>query len=141
MEFPRILNITTTLGIFAISLISCKAPQKKQTKNHAEVDTTPHIIEPEDSEELIKIQFNSSPEKQQWIHHVTQLFNSQQHKTAKGRTIFISQQTNHLCLSPVVVAMWKPMAEALGHGTRAIGWQDIYTISNDPLGWSLLWPH
>src|SRR5215469_1665037 len=32
--------------------------------------------------------------------------------------------TDNLVLSPVVIAMWKPMAEAIGWGKKPIGWSD-----------------
>jgi Ca-activated chloride channel family protein len=41
-------------------------------------------------------------------------------------------------LSPIVIAMWKPMAEALGWPGKAIGWADIIKISGDPKGWAAL---
>jgi Ca-activated chloride channel homolog len=44
--------------------------------------------------------------------------------------------TDNLVLSPVVIAMWKPMAEAIGWGKKAIGWSDILTLARDPKGWS-----
>ncbi|MGL4465308.1 MAG: serine/threonine protein kinase, partial [Planctomycetia bacterium] len=37
--------------------------------------------------------------------------------------------------SPVVVAMWKPMAQALGWGVRPIGWQEILELARNPQGW------
>ncbi|MEN9849821.1 MAG: hypothetical protein RL368_2561, partial [Pseudomonadota bacterium] len=37
--------------------------------------------------------------------------------------------------SPIVIAMWKPMAEALGWGKKAIGWEEIFNMSDDPEGW------
>ncbi|MDB4955891.1 MAG: hypothetical protein JWO36_3460, partial [Myxococcales bacterium] len=40
-----------------------------------------------------------------------------------------------LVLSPIVIAMWKPMAEALGWPTKDIGWKDIIKVSKDPKGW------
>jgi len=40
-----------------------------------------------------------------------------------------------LVLSPIVIAMWKPMAEALGWPSKSIGWNDILTVSRDPGGW------
>jgi Ca-activated chloride channel family protein len=43
-----------------------------------------------------------------------------------------------LVLSPIVIAMWKPMAEALGWPDKAIGWTDILTVSRDPAGWGKL---
>jgi Ca-activated chloride channel family protein len=44
--------------------------------------------------------------------------------------------TQNLLLSPVVIAMWKPMAEAIGWGKKPIGWSDILTLARDQKGWS-----
>lgn len=44
--------------------------------------------------------------------------------------------TENLVLSPVVIAMWKPMAEAIGYGTKAVGWSDILAVARDPKGWA-----
>jgi Ca-activated chloride channel family protein len=41
----------------------------------------------------------------------------------------------YLVRSPVVIAMWKPMAEALGYGKNPIGWADILDLARDPKGW------
>jgi Ca-activated chloride channel family protein len=41
-----------------------------------------------------------------------------------------------LVLSPVVVAMWKPMAEALGWPQKALGWTDIAALATSPKGWA-----
>jgi Ca-activated chloride channel homolog len=41
-----------------------------------------------------------------------------------------------LVLSPVVIAMWKPMAQTLGWPAKAIGWRDILAVSKDPAGWA-----
>jgi Ca-activated chloride channel homolog len=43
--------------------------------------------------------------------------------------------TDNLVLSPVVIAMWKPMAEAIGWGKKPIGWADILAISRSEKGW------
>jgi Ca-activated chloride channel family protein len=43
--------------------------------------------------------------------------------------------TKNLVLSPVVIAMWKPMAEALGWGKKPVGWADIRDIANAADGW------
>jgi Ca-activated chloride channel family protein len=40
-----------------------------------------------------------------------------------------------LVLSPIVIAMWKPMAETLGWPGKPIGWKDILAVSRDPKGW------
>jgi Ca-activated chloride channel homolog len=40
-----------------------------------------------------------------------------------------------LVLSPVVIAMWDPMARALGWPSRKIGWHDIAALARSPDGW------
>jgi len=42
---------------------------------------------------------------------------------------------NDLVLSPVVIAMWKPMAEALGWPDKPLGWADIAALANSDEGW------
>ncbi len=41
-----------------------------------------------------------------------------------------------LVLSPVVIAMWKPMAEVLGWPDEPIGWSDIAELATSEEGWS-----
>ena len=41
-----------------------------------------------------------------------------------------------LVLSPVVIAMWKPMAEALGWPSKSLGWADIASLATAPDGWA-----
>ena len=41
-----------------------------------------------------------------------------------------------LVLSPLVVAMWRPMAEALGWPQKAISWNDFLAVATDARGWS-----
>src|SRR5271165_4844957 len=43
--------------------------------------------------------------------------------------------TENLVLSPVVIAMWKPMAEAIGWGKKPIGWADILALARNQAGW------
>lgn len=43
--------------------------------------------------------------------------------------------TENLVLSPVVIAMWKPMAEAIGWGKKPLGWADILALSRNEKGW------
>jgi len=40
-----------------------------------------------------------------------------------------------LVLSPVVIAMWKPMAEGLGWPSKPISWRDLLKVAADPKGW------
>jgi Ca-activated chloride channel family protein len=44
-------------------------------------------------------------------------------------------RTTELVLSPVVIAMWKPMAEAIGWGERPVGWSDILELVRNDEGW------
>jgi Ca-activated chloride channel family protein len=44
--------------------------------------------------------------------------------------------TRKLVLSPVVIAMWKPMAEALGWGEKPVGWSDIIEMAQNEQGWA-----
>ena len=43
---------------------------------------------------------------------------------------------NDLVLSPVVIAMWRPMAQALGWPDKALGWEDIANLATSEEGWS-----
>jgi Ca-activated chloride channel family protein len=51
-----------------------------------------------------------------------------------GRELVSSTQS--LVLSPVVIAMWRPMAVALGWPERAIGWEDVLALAGDSAGWA-----
>src|SRR5271165_2383709 len=44
--------------------------------------------------------------------------------------------TQNLVLSPVVIAIWKPMAEAIGWSKKPVGWADILALARDKKGWS-----
>ena len=41
-------------------------------------------------------------------------------------------------LTPLVIAMPRPMATALGYPAKAIGWTDILALAKDPKGWGSL---
>ncbi len=40
--------------------------------------------------------------------------------------------TKNLVLSPIVIALWKPMAETLGWDKQRIGWADIAALAKNP---------
>ncbi|NJP05282.1 MAG: VWA domain-containing protein [Chloroflexaceae bacterium] len=40
-----------------------------------------------------------------------------------------------LVITPVVISMWQPMAEAMGWPDEPIGWNDMLDLINDPQGW------
>ena len=50
----------------------------------------------------------------------------------------IAPTSEPLVLSPIVIAMWKPMAEALGWPAKDLGWAEIIKVSKDPRGWATL---
>lgn len=52
----------------------------------------------------------------------------------RGKNLVESSRS--LVLSPVVIAMWKPMAEALGWGKRPIGWADVLAMASNEKGWA-----
>src|SRR5262245_49026465 len=54
-------------------------------------------------------------------------------RTKTGKDLIAS--TDNLVLSPVVIAMWKPMAEALGWGKKPIGWSDVLMVARNQKGW------
>lgn len=53
-----------------------------------------------------------------------------------GRTTKICPPGDAVVLSPIVIAMWKPMAEALGWPAKPIGWKDLLAVAANPKGWS-----
>ncbi len=53
-----------------------------------------------------------------------------------GRTKPVSPAGEPLVLSPVVIAMWKPMAEALGWPEKQLGWADVLRVSTGDQGWA-----
>lgn len=58
------------------------------------------------------------------------------HQGALGGKKEILDDGKPLVLSPVVIAMWKPMAQALGWPDKAVGWSDVLSLSKDPKGWA-----
>jgi Ca-activated chloride channel family protein len=52
-----------------------------------------------------------------------------------GHTTPISPAGDPVVLSPLVIATWKPMAEALGWPKKALGWKDLIKVNSEPKGW------
>jgi Ca-activated chloride channel family protein len=52
-----------------------------------------------------------------------------------GRTKALISKSEPLVLSPVVIAMWKPMAEALGWPKKQLSWSDLLKVNANPKGW------
>lgn len=47
----------------------------------------------------------------------------------------VATSSRPLVLTPIVISMWKPMAEAMGYPNTPIGWSDMLELINDPQGW------
>jgi Ca-activated chloride channel family protein len=52
-----------------------------------------------------------------------------------GHTAPLAAAGDSVVLSPIVVALWKPMAVALGWPQKRLGWSDVIKASRDPKGW------
>ena len=48
----------------------------------------------------------------------------------------ITEPSEPFMLTPLVIAMPKPMAEALGYPQKALGFSDIIALANNPDGWA-----
>ncbi|MBO4270979.1 substrate-binding and VWA domain-containing protein [Microbispora triticiradicis] len=48
----------------------------------------------------------------------------------------VSADNPTIAKSPLVIAMPKPMAQALGWPSKKIGWSDVLDLGNDPKGWA-----
>jgi Ca-activated chloride channel family protein len=60
---------------------------------------------------------------------------TQQHPSSRPIIGSGADAATVLVSSPVVIAMWEPLARALGWPDKAIGWADIAALSVDPRGW------
>ncbi len=48
----------------------------------------------------------------------------------------IPAQVDSIASAPLVIAMPRPMAEAMGWPTDQIGWHDLFDLATDPRGWA-----
>jgi Ca-activated chloride channel family protein len=53
----------------------------------------------------------------------------------QGQPVF-QQNCLSIAQSPLVIAMWRPIAEALGWPGRSLGWLDISSLAADPSAWN-----
>lgn len=54
---------------------------------------------------------------------------------SRGHRKALAPAGEPLVLSPIVIATWKPMAEALGWPAKALGWSDLIKVATQPAGW------
>ncbi|MCC7076498.1 MAG: extracellular solute-binding protein [Acidimicrobiia bacterium] len=55
-------------------------------------------------------------------------------RLAAGKPAILGEFESSM-LTPVVIAMPEPMAQALGHPAQTVGWADIVALAQDPAGW------
>lgn len=53
----------------------------------------------------------------------------------RGQTSFQGDGVS-VATSPLVIAMWRPIAESLGWPGRSLGWLDIGSLAGDPSAWA-----
>ena len=58
------------------------------------------------------------------------------HRSADGLPKIGPATPPRIVQSPLVIAMPKPMAEAMGWPDKEIGWSDIFALAQDPGGWA-----
>ncbi|MBF0223866.1 MAG: extracellular solute-binding protein [Desulfobacterales bacterium] len=71
-----------------------------------------------------------SPGDESWLYMATEYW-----KNVKMKVLF--DDYTPLVNIPLIVAMWEPMAKALGY-PNPIGWKDIEKLASDPNGWKSL---
>ncbi len=56
--------------------------------------------------------------------------------TKNGRAEALAPAGQALVLSPIVIGMWKPMAESLGWPAKNLSWKDLLAVAQNPKGWA-----
>jgi Ca-activated chloride channel family protein len=59
-----------------------------------------------------------------------------QRRAEKAKSPFVTTPGKSFMLTPLVIAMPAPMAQALGYPQTPIGWADVLALAQDPAGWS-----
>ena len=49
---------------------------------------------------------------------------------------FVANDNPSIVRTPLVIAMWEPMAQALGYPRKTVSFQDIVRLATDPQGWA-----
>lgn len=69
-----------------------------------------------------------SPGDESWIALVNETW-----RNVNGKVLF--ESSTPLVDVPLCLAMWEPMAHALGYPEKPLGWRDLERLSMDPKGW------
>jgi Ca-activated chloride channel homolog len=59
----------------------------------------------------------------------------QEQLITKDKPSVVPALTPSIVQTPLVIAMPRPMAEALGWPTKPLGWSDLFALAEDPRGW------
>jgi Ca-activated chloride channel family protein len=60
----------------------------------------------------------------------------EQDLAAQDKPDLVPDETPSIASTPLVLAMPRPMAEALGWPRKALGWSDVLSLVEDPQGWA-----
>jgi Ca-activated chloride channel homolog len=60
----------------------------------------------------------------------------QQRGTGSDRPSLVPPETPRIAASPLVIAMPRPMAEALGWPKKKLGWREMLDLAKNPAGWA-----
>ena len=71
-----------------------------------------------------------SPGSNPWVSQINQTW-----RDRTGKNLINGECPATLNL-PLAIAMWRPMAEALGWPDKPIGWDDLAALSTNPAGWA-----
>jgi Ca-activated chloride channel homolog len=58
-----------------------------------------------------------------------------QRLAARDLPNIVPDETPSIAQTPLVIAMPRPMAEALGWPNKQLGWSDVFALAQDPSGW------
>jgi Ca-activated chloride channel family protein len=58
-----------------------------------------------------------------------------QRLAARDLPNIVPDETPSIAQTPLVIAMPRPMAEALGWPSKQLGWSDVFALAQDPSGW------
>ena len=59
-----------------------------------------------------------------------------QHRADLGKEPYVTTPGKSFMLTPLVIAMPEPMAEALGYPDTPLGFEDVLALATDPAGWA-----
>jgi len=71
-----------------------------------------------------------SPASSTWLNQL-----NDEWKTRTNSDNLLAPNPRPLFVSPIVIAMWEPLAQAMGYPHKPVGWADVIRATLDPAGW------